>query len=235
MNFASGRRDVVLDDTLCDILKKVQAVIFDLDGTLTDSIGTILACTHKTFEIEGLPQPTDETIMGTIGKELSEGITSMLPQDKKSLGKEITAHYREIFINTPEFVVDRIFPGCEDLMKALREHGIKIGYASGRSRTGMLRTLDATFLGDYCDALASGNESPSKPDPQMMYKVCDRLGVDPKDTLGVGDAQLDILMFKNAKAFSLGVQSGVFSGDALLNLKPDAILPYASMLKDYLK
>ena len=234
MDFVSGRRDLIEDNNLHALMRKVKAVIFDLDGTLTDSIGTILSCTHKTFAEEGLPQPDVHAIMGTIGLELSEGITRLLPKEHKSRGKEITAHYREIFISTPKYVEDHLFPGTQELMQKLKDCNIKIGFASGRSRTGMLRTINGTFLSDYCDALASGNEVPSKPNPAMMYKVCERLGIEPKDALGAGDASLDILMFQNAQAYALGVQSGVWSGDALKTLNPDALLPNISMLANYL-
>ncbi len=234
MDFVSGRRDIVYDAKLFEIMHKVKAVIFDLDGTITDSIGTILKCTHKTFAEEGLPQPEDSAIMSTIGMELSEGITRLLPEEHKRRGKEVTAHYREIFINTPEFVVDHFFSGVEGLMRNLKLCGFKIGFASGRSRTGMLRTIDGSFLCDYCDALASGNEVPSKPNPQMMYKVCERLRIEPQATIGAGDASLDILMFKNAQAYALGVQTGVWSGEALKTLNPDAMLPHIGMLSNYL-
>ncbi len=231
---SSLRRDLVIDEKLPCILKEVKAVVFDLDGTLCDSIPTILNCTRKTFLQEGLTPPLDEDVLKTIGLELSEGITSLLPDGEKHRGLEVTAHYREIFINTPEFVKDYIFPGVFELLENLRKHGLKIAYASGRSKTGILRTLDATFLGDFCDAIAAGNEVPSKPNPLMMFKVCERLNLNPNECLGVGDASLDILMFKNAKSYSLGVQTGVLCGDVLSSLKPDALLPKVSMLDTYL-
>ena len=58
--------------------------------------------------------------------ELSEGITRLLPEEHKRRGKEVTAHYREIFINTPEFVVDHFFSGVEGLMRNLKLPWFKI-------------------------------------------------------------------------------------------------------------
>ena len=79
-----GRRDIVFDVNAKSILGKIDAVVFDLDGTLTDSIGQILSCTHTTFEYLSLPQPDDKAIMSTIGLELGEALTSLLPEDKST-------------------------------------------------------------------------------------------------------------------------------------------------------
>lgn len=229
-----GARDIVRAECFSKIKEHLKAVVFDLDGTLTDSVGQIIACTHHTFDFYKIRQPDDKAIMSTIGKELSEALCILLPDEYKHLKVQFTKDYREIFSAHKEYQIDKVFPGVEELVKKLREHNIKIGYASGRSETGIKRTLDATFLGDYCDAICAGSEVPSKPEPMMMYKVCSRLNVSEKDTLGVGDSGLDIKMYQNASSMSLGVQTGVWSGEALLTLNPDMLLKSIGDLTSYL-
>ena len=121
----------------------------------------------------------------------------------------------------------------EDTIKKLRELDIKIGYASGRSMQGIERTMNATFLGKYCDGICAGSEVPSKPDPTMMHILCKRLKVEESRVLGVGDSGLDIKMYQNAGCFSLGVQTGVWSGDALTKLKPNILLKGVGDLTAY--
>lgn len=228
-----GRRDIVFDVNAKSILGKIDAVVFDLDGTLTDSIGQILSCTHTTFEYLSLPQPDDKAIMSTIGLELGEALTSLLPEDKKHLGPSVTKDYREIFKSRRDLQLDTLFLGIEPLMKKLRDLDIKIGYASGRSMQGIERTMNATFLGKYCDGICAGSEVPSKPDPTMMHILCKRLKVEESRVLGVGDSGLDIKMYQNAGCFSLGVQTGVWSGDALTKLKPNILLKGVGDLTAY--
>ncbi len=228
-----GRRDIVFDADAKKILSNLEAVVFDLDGTLTDSIGQILSCTHATFDYLGLPQPEDKAIMSTIGLELGEALTSLLPEDKKHLGASVTKDYREIFKSRRDFQLDNLFSGIEPLMKKLRSLNIKIGYASGRSMQGIERTMNATFLGNYCDGICAGSEVPSKPDPTMMHTLCKRLNVKEGHVLGVGDSGLDIKMYQNAGALSLGVQTGVWSGDALMTLKPSMLIKSIGDLTSY--
>ncbi len=232
--YIDGRRDLVIDDKFDSFKNSIKAVVFDLDGTLTDSISQIISCMHKSFSMLNLPLPNEKAIMSTIGLELSEGIRMLLPDEKKSEYKEITAFYRDVYMKSPELQIDHLFNGVESLMKKIRDKGLKIGYASGRSTAGIKRTLDATILGDYCDALCGGSEVPSKPNPEMMNVISKRLNIPADNILGVGDSSLDIKMFIDANNRSLGVQTGVWSGDALSSLKPDMILPSVSMMEDYI-
>jgi len=234
LDYVEGRRDLVMTDSFEVFKHDLKAVVFDLDGTLCDSVGQIIACAKHTFAEAGLPEPEDKAVMGTIGLELCEGLTSLLPNERKNEGAEITALYRKIFLENSEYRKDHIFEGVKPLFDKIREKGLIIGYASGRHMEGIRRTLDATFLGDYCDGICAGSEVPSKPDPMMMNVLCERLGVEPYQVLGIGDSGLDIGMFNNAHSHSLGVQTGVWSGDALLTLKPDMLLPKVSELASYL-
>ncbi len=232
-SYIDGRRDLVVDSTFEDFKSSIKAVVFDLDGTMTDSITQIIDCTNKTFSLLNLDLPDPKKVMSTIGLRLSEGIRFLLPDELKNDYENITKFYRDVYAQTPELQIDKLFSGIDSLLKKLREQGIKIGYASGRSEAGIKRTLDATILGDYCDAICAGSEVPSKPNPQMMNVISQRLGVDAENILGVGDSSLDIQMFIDAKNRSLGVQTGVWSGEALLTLKPDMILPCVSDLNSY--
>lgn len=234
-SYIDGRRDLVVDSSFPKFKNSIKAVVFDLDGTLTDSISQIIDCTNKTFSLLNLPKPNEREIMSTIGLELSEGIRKILPEEKKSDYKQITSFYRDVYLQSPELQIDNLFDGVESLMKKIRDKGLKIGYASGRSTAGIKKTLDATILGDYCDALCGGSEVPSKPNPAMMNKISQRLNLPAENILGVGDSSLDIKMFIDANNRSLGVQTGVWSGDALYTLNPDMLLPCVSDMEKYIE
>ncbi len=233
IEFEKGRRDLSLGDPQ-KVLCGVKAVFFDLDGTLVDSIGTIIECTRCVFSLKKLPIPSDSAILKTIGTELSDGLTSLLPPERRGEGQEVTAFYRQVANADERFKIDKLFPDLEPLFAALKGRGLKLAFASGRSRRCILNTLSATFLGGYSDGVCGGDEVPSKPAPDMALKLCETLGVKPAEVLGVGDADLDILMYQRAGCKTLAVSTGVWSGQALESLKPDLLLPRASDLFSYL-
>jgi phosphoglycolate phosphatase len=236
LNFVKGNRDLRIDEKIPKILNSVEAFAFDLDGTLTDSIGNIIACTNYVFDHFGYKRPKTELIMSTIGMKLEDSLRTVLPEEYKSKYIEFTVSYRKIYSEHKEFLIDNLFPDVVGVVSKLKSHGYKIGYVSGRSTKGIERTVFGTELRNFCDAIAAGNEAPSKPDPKMMVLLSERLNVDPSKILGVGDAGMDIMMYHNAGALALGVQTGVWSGDALMSLKPapDALLPKFTDLADFL-
>lgn len=218
---------------LGEVLDSVRALAFDLDGTLCDSIGNIISCTNFTFDAHKYRRPDKNAIVKTIGLRLEEGLRELLPDEHKHEYLEFTASYREIFSKHPEFMIDTLFPGVPELMKKLKKRGIKIGIVSGRCLKGIERTLSNTVLGDYCDAVSAGDEAPSKPDPALMYLLSERLNIECKNMLGVGDALIDIYMYKSSGAKALAVQSGVCTKEQLQKAKPEFLLPFAGDLNAY--
>ena len=232
----SARRDLCCDAGLPDILKKVKALILDLDGTVTDSIGNILVCMRTTFEALGAPPPEDDAVRQTIGMTLEEGMAALLGEKNQDQALVYCAEYRRIFNEHPEFNRDVLFPGIEILLKKLSRRGLKIGVASGRSRAGVVHTLDNTVVGDYCEAFVSGSETPSKPAGDMAVLLCMRLGLDTTEVLGVGDSALDVEMYHRAGCPALGVETGVCSGPDFLAMDtpPEVVLPSLSALAYYI-
>lgn len=235
-NFVNGRRDLTYAANLRQVLASVDALAFDLDGTLTDSIGNIIACTNFVFDSFGYKRPDPHLVMSTIGMKLEDSLRTVLPSDHKSEYLEFTKSYRRIYSEHPEFLIDNLFDGVVETVSELKKRGYKIGFVSGRSVTGVKRTVYGTALRSMCDAIAGGSEAPSKPDPGMMRLLSERLNVRPSRILGVGDAAMDIMMYHAAGSKALAVQTGVWSGDALLRLAPpcEAILPKVTDIRYFI-
>lgn len=230
MHFCEGRRDLIDTEKFYLFKDEIKAVVFDIDGTLTDTIGQIIECTRLTFAHYLLPIPSDIDTMSIIGKKLLEGLTTLLPQDKKDLGEAVTATYRNYYAADEKLRQNIMFNGVNELFTLLKDKNYKIGIASGKSTAGVNRTLKETGLDVFVDAICSGDEVPSKPDKAMMLTVGKRLSLELHELLGVGDAGMDIEMYHNAGSHSCAVQSGVWSGDGFKVLKPEITVPDVSYL-----
>ncbi len=224
------------DEGLRECLAQCKVIAFDVDGTLTDSIEQIITCFQRTFAYANLPVPSPEAIKGTIGMTLELGIRSLLPDPTDiKLGQEVTQLYRDTFAVSKDISETRLFPHCLELLAALHERGYILAIASGKSQVGIKRVFtDIPQLQDYFSIVCTGDMCESKPSPAMINLIAARAHVKAHEILGVGDAALDVQMFRNARCHELGVLSGVCDDYDFEDLTVEFYLPRVTDLMKYL-
>lgn len=224
------------DEGLRECLAQCKVIAFDVDGTLTDSIEQIITCFQRTFAYANLPVPSPEAIKGTIGMTLELGIRSLLPDPTDiKLGQEVTQLYRDTFAVSKDISETRLFPHCLELLSALHERGYILAIASGKSQVGIKRVFtDIPQLQDYFSIVCTGDMCESKPSPAMINLIAARAHVKAHEILGVGDAALDVQMFRNARCHELGVLSGVCDDYDFEDLAVEFYLPRVTDLVKYL-
>ncbi|MCR5084615.1 MAG: HAD hydrolase-like protein [Succinivibrionaceae bacterium] len=211
-------------------LRRCRAVALDVDGTLTDSVGQIVACTMGAFARLGLPEPSRAAALSIIGMRLEDGMATLAGGD----GAALALAYRSLQRERPWLGRHAFFPGIFGTLHALRARGYRLGLCTGRSLPGLKEMLATTMLGRLVDAAVAGTEAPSKPSPVMMGMLAGRLGVPAGEILGVGDATLDMGMFRAAGCPALGVLSGTAGEGELRGAGADFVLPRLDALQRYL-
>jgi phosphoglycolate phosphatase len=116
-----------------------------------------------------------------------------------------------------------LFDGVPDALARYQEAGYLMAVATGKSRKGLDRALGNTGLDKYFDFSRCADECQSKPHPQMIDEITDRLGVAPARAVMIGDTTHDLQMAANAGAASLGVAYGAHPRHELSALKPLAV------------
>lgn len=213
--------------------REYRLLIFDWDGTLLDSIGSILACTRVTLEELGLPPVADERIRGVIGLGLRETVEVLAPGCDEALFQAVLDVYRRHWIETWRHK-PTLFPGVPALLEDLAGRGYLLAVATAKARTGLEMDLQATGLAERFDATRTVSESRSKPHPEMVLSLTDELGVPTTETLMVGDTSHDLEMAHNAGAAAVGVCSGSQSRASLEHCNPLACLDFAVELDTWL-
>lgn len=208
-------------------------LIFDWDGTLLDSISSIVACTQQALRDLDQPPVPDEQIRGAIGLGLRETVERFAPGCDEGLFQAIVEtygrHWLETYSHQP-----RLFPGVRDLLEDLRLEGYLLGLATAKGRKGLTRDLEATGMGEFFLATRTVDEARSKPDPQMILDIADELGVTTERTLMVGDTIHDLEMAHNARAAAVAVCSGSESRATLEEARPLICLDKATELPGWL-
>lgn len=210
-----------------------SAVLFDLDGTLADTVGLILDCYRYTMRSHlGAPRP-DQEWLDTLGAPLRSQLTAFARSDE-----EAEAMF-ETYVAYQHTIHDervRGYPGAADLLVALRAGGVALGIVTGKRRQLALRTLSCSGLADLYDHLVAGDDvSPGKPDPAPVRASLEGLGHPPPErTILVGDSPLDIAAGRGAGVVTAAVLWGPFDYGTLAAARPDHFVPDIPSLRSLL-
>lgn len=213
-------------------MSQYQLVVFDWDGTLMDSTGHIVSCMRQAITKLELAPLADTQISHIIGLGLTEAVQTLYPSGNNVMWASLADCYRETWLNSPEETP--LFEHAQALLHELAEQDIFLGVATGKSRRGLDKVLNATGLGDLFVSTRCADECHSKPHPQMLMELMDFVGVNANDTIMIGDTEFDLLMAKNAGADSLGITHGAHDENKLVACEPKAIVHDLSQVRSWL-
>lgn len=199
--------------------QRFNLLVFDWDGTLMDSEAHIVACLRAAISDLELDPRKDDSLKNIIGLGLTEAIATLYPGSGPELHKAMTDRYRYHFL-TANPSASELFAGAEETVSALAEAGYLLAVATGKGRAGLDKVLEETGMGRYFHATRCSDETFSKPHPLMLEQLMDELGVEPAETLMIGDSEYDMLMAGNAHTAALAVSYGVHERERLLQHNP---------------
>jgi len=208
----------------------VKLVIFDWDGTLFDSVGQIVASLQ--FAAQQFNQPlTDADAKSIIGLGLPEVAKRLFPAVPE-LHADILQAYSEHYVANS--VEDAWFEGVSEMLYALKDQGIKLAVATGKSRKGLDRVLKQTNSLELFHATRAASETRSKPDPLMLAEILAETGIHAHEAIMVGDTSYDLEMALNIVMPSVGVSYGVHTSETLAKFNPLSIVNDVSSLHEFL-
>ncbi|MCD8199897.1 MAG: HAD-IIIA family hydrolase [Coriobacteriaceae bacterium] len=209
-----------------------DTVIFDMDGTLLDTVADLQVAANYALKRAGLPEVDAEATRyaagyGAVGlmEKLSEG---ELADDKAALDK-LVADFRGYY---SEHNTDQTKPydGVEEMLATLKQAGAKMGIVSNKVH-GDTEALRKIYFDDTIPlAIGLNSAMPRKPDPKMLNSALELLGSSAERTLYVGDSEPDVQIAKNAGCTSVACTWGFRSRAVLEAEDPDYIIDHPSEL-----
>ncbi len=208
-------------------MPRFPVVLFDLDGTVIDSGGMILASMrHATREVLGR-EYRDEELMGSVGGPGLEAQMAAFDPDRVD---ELVTAYRAH--NEPLHEELECCAGMEDALVRLHAEGRRLGVVTAKRRVTVELAFAHLPLGHLFDAVVGGDETERhKPDPQPLLLAAERLGADPAETAYVGDSPFDVRAAKAAGMHAIAVTWGrIHDRSRLEQEEPDAVVDDAEEL-----
>jgi phosphoglycolate phosphatase len=198
--------------------KQFDLIVFDWDGTLMDSTATIVTCIQAAAKDLGLPIPDNRAASYVIGLGLEDAMQAALPGlDPKSYPR-MAERYRYHYLTKDKGLT--LFDGVREMLAELSQQGYFLAVATGKSRVGLNRALDAAKLLSVFDATRCADETFSKPHPAMLQELTRELGQDMQRTVMIGDTTHDLQMAINAGAAGIAVHYGAHPSEQLQPLNP---------------
>lgn len=199
-------------------------VVFDLDGTLVDSLPDIIASFRHVMIAAGLRDPGDAAVRALIGKPLDESFALLEPSaDEDALSDAYRVHYRAHFTDR-----SRPFPGVTGLLTALADRGVARAVATTK-RSSMARSFVAALgLTPYLDHIQGTDDFPHKPAPDVILRALE--AVAGEGVWMVGDTVTDIEAGKAAGLRTYAVTWGTHDAAQLETAAPDVLEPDLSRL-----
>jgi len=202
-----------------------QTVIFDIDGTLVDSVDLHALAWQEAFRHFG-HDVAFETARSQIGKGGDKLIPTFLDEAAQKDHGEALEHWRSEHFHQHYLPLVRPFSAVPDLLRRLRDRGLKIAVASSAKRRELGTYLDLAAITDLVDATTSSEDAEqSKPAPDVFSVALGKLGIEAGSAVAVGDSPYDAEAAGQIGIRTVGVLCGGFSEDSLLKAGCIAVYP----------
>ena len=213
--------------------RRFRLLVFDWDGTLADSTTIIAGCIQRACGDLGLPVPEEAAAKFVIGLGLADALKAVAPTLAPDDYPRLSERYREHYLACDPDIP--LFDGAREMLDALEGRGFLLAIATGKSRAGLARALkqqrlDARFFASRC-----ADEGFPKPHPDMLLTLMERCGVDPSQTLMIGDTLHDLQLARNAGASAVAVTYGAHAADELAAFAPLALVASIPELRAWLE
>lgn len=211
-----------------------KLVIFDLDGTLVDTIADLGTAVNHALAGHGLPVHPIPAYKQMVGNGIRNLVQRAMPEDLKS-DTALHAELLEAFLAYyTAHITDHSHPydGIPQLLDALNGSGVKIALASNKFQEGS-ETLVKTFFPEipFCAIFGGGSVYPLKPDPEVAFQIMKIAGVGSSETVIVGDSGTDLSTAANAGISGIGVTWGFRPAEAAkAELVADSVSSLAALL-----
>ena len=210
-----------------------KAIIFDMDGTIIDSSDAILKSAHFTSKQLGLGALKDEDIRSRVGLHLRPMMASLFQVQGVLLDEAVRVYSTEYVRIAP--TEEYLFDGAKELLQELREKGFKLAIATGRTQAGAdngSRRRGITHFFDSIHGILPN--TPGKPDPAVLVRAMNALGVSSADSVMIGDTVFDINLAQKVGVRTVAVSWGVHSVEKLQAENPDVLVRSFDELRDWL-
>lgn len=184
--------------TLQPIMPKYTTILFDLDGTLLDTLSDLAAATNHALRMHHLPQRTSDEVRTFVGNGVRKLMERAVPAGTDTaLFEEVFATFRAYYLeHCHDFTCP--YAGIMELVNALHAMGIKMGIVSNKWHTAVSPLSQQFFPGLMSVAIGESETTPRKPCPDGVLAAMHQLGVSKAETLYVGDSDIDLLTAQNA-------------------------------------
>ena len=202
---------------------RYSLLIFDWDCTLMDSLYKIVATMQQAALQLNVAMPSSAAIRDIIGLSLDHAMDKLFPDHTRQTRLAIIDAYRSEYrqFNGQQ---TSFYPGVKEWLHALKDRGYLLAVATGKGRNGLNSVLESHAMNDFFAVTYCADETASKPDPLMLQKILEDMGIKAEQALMIGDSSYDLEMANNATIDCIGVSYGVHCETILSAYRPLAIL-----------
>lgn len=213
---------------------RFDTFVFDLDGTLLDTLPDLVVLTNAVLLECGFPERTSAEVLSYVGNGVKALMYQAVPKDADEEAVEAAmGRWKELY---PQYGyrLTKAYEGIPETVAELKRRGARLGVLSNKFDAGVQEVVGAYLPGLFAVAHGESADIPRKPDPTGLLRTIEELGSVPERTVYVGDSTGDVAVARNAGTYAVGVTWGYHGAERLRAAAADLVIDDPRALLDLL-
>ncbi|VEU82394.1 HAD family hydrolase [Acholeplasma hippikon] len=199
----------------------INTILFDLDGTILDTLMDLTNAVNHTLRKFGYKERTAKQVRSFLGNGAKQLILKSLDGDESQLD-EVLSYYMPYYEANSECLT-KPYEGIEELLKKLK-HNYKLGVVSNKHQKAVEKIIEKYFPNIFDVVIGEQQGVPKKPAPDMLFNALKGLNANIENTIFIGDSEVDIQTGKNAGMDVIAVAWGFRDKDELIDHEPNYLI-----------